>query len=100
MKKIGLILILLIATNCYADSFKVPFSCYPKEVQKVFTEYDVKLDLDANERTEGSWGFLENKGTEYWIHTYYPTNTKIREELFFILHKYTELEVEGASLRR
>jgi len=72
MKQIALILILLFITaSCLADEFRIPFSVYPKELQKQFADTGRKLDLSGNDRTEDSWGFLENKGSNVSIFTYY-----------------------------
>lgn len=48
----------------------MPFSCYPKEIQKKCAEYGKKLDLSGNDRDENSWGFLVNEGTQFTIYTY------------------------------
>ena len=71
MKKyIILIILLLIANTAFCDKFIIPFSCYPEELQKEFAEYDRKLDLDGKDRTEDSWGFIFNEGSQYIIYTY------------------------------
>ena len=71
MKKLAIILfILFITTQVYADKFQVPFECYPKEIQVKFAEHGLKLDLSGNDRTEDSFGFLENRGSEFYIYTY------------------------------
>ena len=73
MKKIIIAFIFIFITiNLYADEITMPWSCYPKEVQKVFAREGVKLDLSGNDRTPESWGFLVNKGTEFTIYTYQP----------------------------
>ena len=83
--KAGLLTLLL--TMClsvniaFADKLQIPFSCYPKKVQAVFMEYGLKLDLDGNDRTPESWGFLKNEGSEFWLYTYRGVTT---EELEFI----------------
>ncbi len=73
MKKliIALILIFLLTGTAYCDKLQVPFSCYPKQLQEVFAGQGIKLDLDGNDRTPESWGFLKNEGAEYYIYTYY-----------------------------
>lgn len=71
MKKlIFLIVFLLIASNVLADKIMIPFSVYPKEMQKLFAEEGYKLDLDGNDRDVNSWGFLRNEGTQFIIYTY------------------------------
>lgn len=74
-----LILLLLLPLACFAEEFRFPFSCYPKDVQKQFAEYNKKLDLDGNDRTEDSWGFIENKGTFFKIYTYFQTTKEDKE---------------------
>ena len=61
---------LVLATSAFADKFIVPFPCYPKEIQQDFKDRGYKLDLDSNERTQDSWGFLKNEGSQYIIYTY------------------------------
>ncbi len=71
IRKLCLILvILLLPLTCLSDEFRFPFSVYPKKLQAKFAEYDRKLDLNGNDRTEDSWGFIENKGTAFVIFTY------------------------------
>ena len=71
--KAGIVTVmLLLCSLSYADSFRIPFSCYPKEVQKDFQIAGYKLDLSPNDRTEESWGFIESRGSHYFIHTYRP----------------------------
>ncbi|HEC64909.1 MAG TPA: hypothetical protein ENI23_06440 [bacterium] len=69
MKKL-LIIFLLFANLAYSDQLLIPFDCYPKEVQKQLAKTGRKLDLSGNDRTEDSWGFIENKGSVYIIYTY------------------------------
>lgn len=85
-RKLCLILaILLLPLTSFADEFRFPFSVYPKKVQAKFAEYDRKLDLNGNDRTENSWGFIENKGTSFVIFTYRSATEedfKIIREIF------------------
>ena len=75
MKKIALILILLFITSTAgADKLRVPFDCYPKEIQKMFLARGIQLDLDGNDRTRDSWGFIQNEGASYIIYTYKAIN--------------------------
>lgn len=78
MKKIiiAIIILLYLATNSFADKIQFPFSCYPKELQRVFAERGMKLDLSGNDRTPDSWGFLRNEGAEFWLYTYRPVSTE------------------------
>ena len=80
-----ILLILLFPLTCFSDEFRFPFSIYPKEIQTKFAEYDRILDLNGNDRTEESWGFIENKGTNFIIYTYRSTTKedfKIIKEVF------------------
>jgi len=82
MKKLILIVsILLVTSFAFADEVQIPFTCYPKEIQKSFAKHGYKLDLSANDRTDEvklwkwiirskSWGFIINKGSSYYICTY------------------------------
>jgi len=70
MKIAFIIIFLFITAFAYADAFEIPFSVYPKELQAQFAEEGKKLDLSGNDRTKESWGFIENKGTEFIIYTY------------------------------
>ena len=63
---------MLIAGNCFSDEIIVPFTTYPKEIQKRFAEHGYKVDLDGNDRTRESWAFLDNRGSELRICTYVP----------------------------
>jgi len=87
LKKLCLILILLSPLTCCADEFMFPFSCYPKQVQEKFAEHGKKLDLDGNDRTEESWGFIENQGTNFKIYTYYSAT---EEDLQIIVELFNE----------
>ena len=71
----------IIVIKATADEIKIPFSCYPKILQSKLEEKGYKLDLSGNDRTEESWGFLENKGTSFSIFTYQPVT---EEELQMI----------------
>ncbi len=62
---------------------EVPFSCYPKEVQEAFALNDLKLDLSGNDRTEESWGFIENKGASFVLYSYKP----LTQEDFVLLNQ-------------
>ena len=73
MKKTALIIIIILITSIsYADEIIVPFSCYPRETVKVFERTGRKLDLDRNDRTPDSWGFIWNEGSRFKIYTYEP----------------------------
>lgn len=65
-----IVTILLLPLACFADEIRYPFSVYPKKVQAKFAEYGIKLDLNGNDRTEDSWGFIESKGSSFIIYTY------------------------------
>lgn len=67
-----IIVFLLLMTTAFADELQVPGSCYPKVLQEQFREYGLKLDLSGNDRTEDSFGFIDNRGTSFNIITYRP----------------------------
>ena len=71
MKKLFiLIAILLITSSAYSDELRIPFQCFPKDLQMDFEDAGLKLDLSANDRTKDSWGFVVSKGSSYSIFTY------------------------------
>lgn len=74
MKKLLFVVLVLIATNCFADTFKVPFRCYKKELIEEFAKVGIILDEDNPD----AHGFIENRGAEYYIHTYdKPDNAQL-----------------------
>lgn len=75
------VLILSVMNTCFPDSVQFPFPCYPVRLQNEFKESGIKLDLSGNDRTPESWGFLENKGAEFIIHTYKAVSTKDLETM-------------------
>lgn len=88
-------MLLFITSNVYADKLCIPFSTYPKAIQKEFARVGKKLDLDANNRTESSWGFLVNKGTEFELYTYQNVTLEeldLIDEVINNLHKQGKLK--------
>ena len=77
--------LLLVTTISVADELQIPFSAWPKEIQIAFAETGRKLDLSGNDRTEDSWGFIENKGSNYTLFTY----RSVTKEDFEIIMKIT-----------
>ena len=57
-----LFLFLSVSLFAYADKIQIPFSCYPKELQKVFKDNGIKLDLDGNERDKDVLNWISSKG--------------------------------------
>ena len=72
MKKIIPILLILIfiCGIAFSDTFIIPLSCYPRELQKEFADTGRKLDLNGIDRTKDSWGFIRSEGAKYQIYTY------------------------------
>ena len=71
MKKIILTAVFILLTSIlFADVIKIPFSCFPKQLQKEFKKNHIKLDLSGNDRTKDSFGFINNLGTNFEIITY------------------------------
>jgi hypothetical protein len=66
------LIIIFFATAVYADKIIIPFSCYPKEIQKRFAEKQKKVDLSQNDREQDSWAFIRSNGSDYEICTYAP----------------------------
>ena len=65
------LLILLMTPFAMADELIIPFPCYPLNLQKLFLEQGRKLDLSGIDRTKDSWGFIENRGGEFKLFSYY-----------------------------
>ena len=82
MKIIIALILILLTTNAYADKIIIPFSVYPYELQRIYAEHGKKLDLNRNDRTPDSWGFLMNEGTNFTIYTY---ESATDEDFRFIL---------------
>jgi len=81
----GLIMLLFCVT-CYADTLQIPVACYPIKMQQAFSDAGYKLDLSGNDRTEDSWGFIENRGTYFFIHTYRsvkPEDFEVIQQIVF-----------------
>ena len=87
MKKLFFITILLLflTTSVFSDEFQIPFSVYPKQLQAKFKEHNIKLDLSGNDRTENSWGFIENRGTSFTIFTYRNITTEEMDVMLDII---------------
>lgn len=91
MRRFLFILVLfLFITSAYADEFRIPFPCFPKQLQARFAEYNRKLDLDGNDRTKDSWGFIENKGTRFIIYTYYSATEEDLNIIMAIVNRRTD----------
>ena len=84
-----IVLLILVATAItgYADEFRIPFGCYPQELQNKFEEYGYRLELDATYRAADSWGFLENRGNEYRIFTYNSLSAQELQDLMEIINE-------------
>jgi len=60
----------MIPAICFADILKVPFSCWPRELQSEFAVKGLKVDLSPLDRTNDSWGFIDSKGASFEINSY------------------------------
>ena len=91
MKIISLLIIFLFLffSFCNADQLEIPFSCYPKLLQKEFARNKLKLDLDPAKRDKKSWGYLKNEGAGYKIYTY---KSITKEELGVVLKIVRDIE--------
>lgn len=77
MKLAIVIMIMLLACGAaFADRIEIPFECYPKKVQSALLAKGFKVDLNGSDRSEDSWGLLENEGTRFSIITYRPITMK------------------------
>ena len=70
MKTIIVLVLLLVTTICSADELRIPYSCYPRELQQRFLDKGYIVDLSSVDRTRESWGFIVNEGSQYKIYTY------------------------------
>lgn len=93
-------LFVIFSANSFSDKLIVPFDCYPKELQQKFTEYGKKLDLDGNDRTQDSWGFLKNEGSEYTIYTYQAVTKEELDMIMEIIMGKEMMEKRRAYLKR
>ena len=87
-----IVFILSIASVSFSDELDIPFSCWPVELQQAFLKYGKKMDLNSDERTDDSFGYILNKGSKYVIYTYHS----VSPEDFEIIKKVT-FEVELAK---
>lgn len=68
---ISVLIILFLCSVVSADELRVPLSCWPKELQAEFKAVGLKLDLNSIDRTDDSWGYVVNKGSEFVLFTYH-----------------------------
>lgn len=91
MKRLILILLFLSITSfALADELQFPFTCYPKKIQEIAFKYGYIIDLESEERTKLSFGFIRNNGLKFSIFTYYPMEAKDFEATIKIINEYTE----------
>ena len=97
MKKIFLALsvILFFIGIAWADELIVPFICDPEIIQAKFMQHGYILDLPGERKTPLSWGFLENKGNEYIIHTYNSITSKELEIVQQIIMEKDDVQDRG-----
>ena len=73
---LGILLLFVIISSACSDSFIIPYDCYPKKVKERFAQEGLKLDLNGNDRTKDSWGFLINEGSQFTIYTYHSATKR------------------------
>lgn len=97
MKKIffTILLFFLFISIGFTDELQIPFSCWPIELQKSFSLEGKKLDLSPTERTEESWGYVYNKGSEYILYTYHSISS---EEFELIKKIVSDIELSHRKL--
>lgn len=83
----AIIFTFLFISFVFADELRIPFPCWPKELQEEFAKTERKLDLRDGERTNNSWAFLKNKGSSYVIYTYYSVTPEDFEAIRKITHE-------------
>lgn len=67
----------------FADELRIPISCWPKELKEEFAKTGRKLDLTSGERSNESWGYIVNNGSEFVLFTY----QSVTQEDFDIIQK-------------
>lgn len=73
MKILLAIILIFITTQAMAMDFEIPFRCYKQTLIDEFAKVGIILDSE----NEDSHGFIENKGSQYIIHTYgRPSNLR------------------------
>ena len=85
-----LLLLFVLISSVFADELRVPFSCWPKDLQTKFAETGRKLDLSANDRTKDSWGYIESKGSQFSLFTYRsvtPEDFEVIQKIVFAIEK-------------
>ena len=87
----SLLVALIISLPAFADKLIIPFDCYPKQLQAAFATQGLKLDLSGVDRTDDSWGFLENQGTRFILYTYNPVQDW---ELKLLLETIMQIEAK------
>jgi len=93
MKKLLFIILCCISLQsiAFADILKIPFSCWPLALQSEFASNGMKLDLNAVERTDESWGFIVSNGADFEFHTY---RSVTQEEFAIIQDIVFKVELE------
>ena len=86
MKTIIVLVLLLVTTMCSADELRIPYSCYPRELQQQFLDKGYKVDLNSVDRTRESWGFIENEGSQYKIFTYNSVTTEELQDIMELIN--------------
>ena len=89
MKTLFLTIIFLLSFSSMvlSDEVQIPFSCWPKDLQREFARTGKKLDLDASKRTDKSWGYIINKGSNFVIYTYQSVTSEEFEIIQDIVFK-------------
>lgn len=82
--------IIFLICSARADELIIPFECEPKEIQKTFKKAGFNLDLDGNQKTKKSWGFLKNEGSSYRIYSYKGLSGDELERITKILNSKAE----------
>ena len=89
-----MIIFLLFPLSVFSDTLKIPFSCWPKELKEEFKKTGRKLDINSNERTKDSWGYILNQGKDFQIFIYKSATQEDFEVIKNIVFKI-ELKHKG-----
>ena len=81
--------VILFPLFSFANELQIPFECYPERIKKAFNDAGIELEISREVRKETTWGFIDNRGSNYSIFTYKPTT---REELELINKIITEMQ--------
>lgn len=76
-----------VCVKAFPDELRIPFPCWPNELQAEFKSIDKKLDIHVEDRTEDSWAYLVNEGDTFKLFTYHSITPEEFEQIQKIVFK-------------